>query len=303
MDLHKLDVFCRLIELKSFTRTAEAVRLSQPTVSEHIRSLEEQLETRLVDRLGRRVEPTPVGMVLYRKAKKLLRLHQETLQTVQEFSGRISGRILIGSGTIPGTYLLPALISRFRTLHPAIRATLFISSSRAIAQRVQEGELDLGLVGARWNETALTWQTLFTDELTLAVPPDHAWAKREEVDCSELAGQPFIFREPGSGTRRVVAQLLREHGLNEHDLDEVAEIGSTVAVKEAIRAGIGVSILSRRAVRDDAAAGRLHTPALKNVSLVRPFYLITRRRRQLGPVAGAFADFLQNQDNHADGQT
>ena len=296
MDLHKLAVFCRLIEVKSFTRTAEAMRLSQPTVSEHIRHLEELLGEKLVDRLGRSVEPTPVGRLLYRRARKLLRAHQEMIQAVQEYSGRISGRVLIGSGTIPGTYLLPDLISRFRARYPETRATLLISSSHAIAHRVQASELDLGLVGARWNDSALDWQRLFSDQLILVVPPGHGWAAQTRIHCRDLAGQPFVFREHGSGTRRVVAQYLRGQGLHEEDLDEVAEIGSTAAVKEAVASGIGISILSRRAVNDDIARGRLHGVEIAGMDLERPFYLITRKNKQLPPVARAFVDFLLHQE-------
>lgn len=293
MDLRKLEVFCTLVELKSFTKTAEAVLLSQPTVSEHIRNLEQLLGQKLVDRLGRQVEPTPVGKILYTHARKILRMQQEALQAVEEYSGRISGRVMIGCGTIPGTYLLPKLISDFRMQYPEIKATLHISSSRIIAQKVQEGELEIGVVGARWNEPSLEWQTMFSDELTLVVHPEHPWVQEQSIDCNQLTGEPFILREAGSGTRRVIAQFLEQQGMRERDLQEVAEIGSTAAIKEAVKAGIGISILSRRAITDDLACGRLATVALSNLQILRPFYLIQRKKRQLAPVATTFVDFLQ----------
>ncbi len=293
MDLRKLEVFCTLVELKSFTKTAEAVLLSQPTVSEHIRNLEQLLGQKLVDRLGREVEPTPVGKILYTHARKILRMQQEALQAVEEYSGRISGRIMIGCGTIPGTYLLPKLISDFRMQYPEIKATLHISSSRTIALKVQEGELEIGVVGARWNEPSLDWQTMFSDELTLVVHPEHPWVKEQSIDCNQLTDEPFILREAGSGTRRVIAQFLEQQGMRERDLQEVAEIGSTAAIKEAVKAGIGISIISKRAIADDLACGRLATVALSNLQILRPFYLIRRKNRQLAPVATTFVDFLQ----------
>ncbi|HEB70613.1 MAG TPA: LysR family transcriptional regulator [Desulfobulbus sp.] len=298
MDLRKLEVFCTLVELKSFTKTAEAVLLSQPTVSEHIRNLEHVLGQKLVDRLGRQVEPTPVGKILYTHARRILRMQQEALQAVEEYSGRISGRIMIGCGTIPGTYLLPKLISDFRMQYPEIKATLHISSSRTIARKVMEGNLELGVVGARWNEPSLDWKTIFSDELSLVVHPKHRWTKQHSIDCRQLIDEPFILRETGSGTRRVIAQFLRQQGMQENDLQEVAEIGSTAAIKEAVKAGIGISILSRRAITDDLECGRLATVSLNKLRITRPFYLIRRRKRQLAPVATTFVDFLQDRADH-----
>lgn len=297
MDLRKLEVFCTLVELKSFTRTAQAVLLSQPTVSEHIRNLEEQLNQKLVDRLGRQVEPTPVGKILYTHARKILRLQQEALQAVEEYSGRISGRVTVGSGTIPGTYLLPKLISDFRAQHPEIKATLTISSSRIIAGKVREGELEFGVVGASWNDPALEWDTIFSDELCLVVHPEHPWAGTRSIGCRQLLEAPFILRERGSGTRKVIAQFLEEQGMRESELQEVAEIGSTAAIKEAVKAGIGISILSGRAIADDLECGRLAAVALDKLRIIRPFYLVRRKKRQLAPVAAAFVDFLRNRDD------
>lgn len=293
MDLRKLEVFCTLVELKSFTKTAEAVRLSQPTVSEHIRNLEQLLNQKLVDRLGRQVEATPVGKVLYTHARKILRLQQEALQAVDEYCGKLSGRIMLGSGTIPGTYILPQLISDFRQQYPEIKATLNISGSRIIARQVLDGELEIGVLGAHWNEPALEWTPVFSDELTLIVHPQHPWANLSSVSCRQLVQEPFILRETGSGTRKVIAQLLAEQSIGENDLREVAEIGSTAAIKEAVKAGIGISILSKRAALDDVECGRLVMLSINELQLVRPFYLIQRKKRQLAPVAAEFVEFVK----------
>ena len=138
MEIRKLDAFCKVIELKSFTRAAEAMLLSQPTVSEHIRSLEQELDQKLLDRLGRKVEPTPVGRLLYRYARKILQTQNDAVQAIEQYGGKLIGRLIIGCGTIPGTYILPGLIGRFRLEHPAIKATLRITSSRIIAEKVVE---------------------------------------------------------------------------------------------------------------------------------------------------------------------
>jgi len=295
MEIRKLEVFCRVVELKSFTRAADAVLLSQPTVSEHIRSLEEELGQKLLDRLGREVEPTPVGLLLYKYAVKMLRLHQDALEAVEKYGGKLVGRIMIGSGTIPGTYILPGLIGVFRNKYVSIRATLRIAGSQIIASEVLSGKLDIGVIGARWSEKGLEWQDIFSDKLALIVNADHPWAARREVTLDELENEPFILRESASGTRKVIDRILAEHGVDPSSLQEVAEIGSTAAIKEAVRLGVGVSILSVKAVEMDVSCGALKTVPIAGVKLERPFYMIRRRNRELSPAASVFWEYLHSE--------
>lgn len=294
MEIRKLDAFCKVVELKSFTRAAEAMLLSQPTVSEHIRSLEQELDQKLLDRLGREVEPTPVGRLLYKYARKILQTQNDAVQAIEQYGGKLIGRLIIGCSTIPGTYILPGLIGRFRLEHPSIKATLRITSSRIIAEKVVAGEYELGVVGVRWNESRLNWTAIFSDELTLTVHPDHSWALRKAILLKDIGKEPFIMREPDSGTRKVFARILEKNGLKESSLQEVAEIGSTAAIKEAVKAGIGISILSRRAVIDDVKCGRLVAVSVIDHKLQRPFYLIQRKNRALSPVASVFLDYLRD---------
>jgi DNA-binding transcriptional LysR family regulator len=292
MEMRKLEVFCKVIELKSFTRAAEAVLLSQPTVSEHIRSLEEELGQKLIDRLGREAAPTPVGSLLYKYAVRMLRLHQDALESVEKYGGKLVGRILIGSGTIPGTYILPQIIGKFRQKYSSIKTTLRIAGSQLIASEVLAGELDMAVVGARWKEKGLEWEKIFSDRLVLVVDAGHRWANRREVGLEELMKEPFILRESASGTRSVIDQIFEDHGMNPANLREVAEIGSTAAIKEAVKAGIGVSILSVRSVEQDVKFGLLKPIPLNSVRLERPFYLIRRVNRELSPVSSVFWEYL-----------
>jgi DNA-binding transcriptional LysR family regulator len=155
MDLHRLEVFCRIVELKSFTRAAETVHLSQPTVSEHIRTLEETAGVKLLDRLGREVIPTQAGQILYRYAQQLLQLRREAVQALHQYRGRLAGHLYLGASTIPGTYILPSLIGTFKAIYPDIQITLRIANSRLTAQEVLNGDLELGVVGAQWHEPGL----------------------------------------------------------------------------------------------------------------------------------------------------
>lgn len=293
MDIRKLDVFRKVVELKSFTKAAEAALLSQPTVSEHIRNLEEELGMKLVDRLGRETEPTPMGRVLYRYAVRMVQLQQEALQALARMNGTLSGEVRIGASSIPGAYLLPGLIASFCRQFPEVKPLVEISDSRATAARLLDGLVDLGLVGAIWNERGLRWLPLFADTLVAAVPPHHALAGRAAVAMTELIGLPFIFREPGSGTRKVVLQLLEQQGLKESDLHETATLGSNEAVREAVKAGLGIAVLSSRSVSQDVQAGALAAVSLEDAAAERPIYLLQRKNREPSPAAAAFIDHLK----------
>ncbi len=293
MDIHRLEVFCKVVELKSFTKAAEAVFLSQPTVSEHIRSLEEMLQEKLIDRLGREALPTQAGKILYRHARKIIQQRDEAVQAIKSYSGKLAGHLYIGASTIPGTYILPPIVGEFKTKYPAIQITLKISSSRIIAERTRKGDDEFGIVGARWNEPGLEWEEIFADELVLAVSPQHPWAKRKEVELAELEAQPFIIRERDSGTQKVMTEILAAKGFDLARLAVVAEMGSTEAVRQSIKAQIGIGILSQRAVDDDLMCGSLVAVPIKGVAFHRPFYLIRRKNRKLSPVCDTFLDFIK----------
>ena len=245
-----------------------------------------------MDRLGREAEPTPAGRLLYDYASRILRLQQETLEALARFGGRLSGETTIGASTIPATYILPTLVGTFRAAHPEVTVSVRISGSHEIARKVLAGEYDLGLVGAVWNERGLDWTELFTDTLVLVARPDHPLAGRGPVTLDDLCGQDYVGREPGSGTRKVIGALLEAAGRRETDLRRVALFGGNEAVREAVKAGVGVSMLSRRSVAADLAAGALVEIPLVGISGERRFYLLRRRNRQLPPSAAALVEHL-----------
>ncbi len=292
MDLHKLAVYCKVIECKSFTRAAEAMFLTQPTVSEHIRALEQETGQHLINRLGREINVSEAGNILYSYARKMLHLQQEALEALGHYSGNLAGRMAIGAGTIPGAYILPEKIGAFKKRYPDINITLRIAGSRTIAGEILSGELEMGILGAQWRESGLVWREIFSDELILAVAADHPWAKGREITLKQLAAEPFIMRDHSSGTRKAVAKILEQHGLNPAHLHVVAEMGSTEAIRQSIKASIGVAILSSQAVRDDIAHGSLVEVAIEGVKMVRPFYMVTRKNKAISPLCTAFIESL-----------
>ncbi|MBW2057352.1 MAG: LysR family transcriptional regulator [Deltaproteobacteria bacterium] len=293
MDMRQLEVFCRVVELHSFTRAAEAVFLSQPTVSEHIRTLEETLGEKLLDRLGREVLPTPAGRILYRYAHRILQTREEAIQAMARYRGELTGRLVLGASTIPGTYMLPKIIGGFKTRHPSIQLALKILGSGQIVEAVLRGDLEIGLVGAKWKDRRLKAEEIFSEELVLTVYPEHPWTDREEVGMEEIYGEPFILREQDSGTRKVMSEILEAHGFDMSKLSVVAEMATTQAVCQSIKARIGISIVSRQAVEEDLERGSLAAVTLRGIRFSRPFYLIQRVGRQLSPLCEAFLAYMR----------
>jgi len=288
MDMRRLEVFCKVVELKSFTKAGEALLLAQPTVSEHLRTLEDILGEKLVDRLGREVLPTPAGKIFYQYARNILQMREEAIQALGQFKGNLSGRLILGASTIPGTYILPKLIGSFKSAHPAIQITLQIADTAQIVSDVLEGNVEAGVVGSKWNDRRLVMEEVFCDELVLTVVPEHPWARKGKISLEDLPQEPFIHRERGSGTRMAMSRILEDHGFDPSRLMGVAEMGSTEAVRQGIKARIGASILSREAVAEDIEQGSLAAVAIENISFLRPLYLIQRKNRQISPVGTAF---------------
>ena len=201
MDLRQLEIFVKVAEIGSFSRAAEALHLTQPTVSEHIRTLEDELGVRLLDRLGRGAAVTRAGELLGSYAGRMLALQREARQALDSFQGKMSGGLVMGASTIPGEYVLPPLIGRFKDKYPEIVITLLIGDSQAVVGWVVEGKAELGVVGARLPHRAGEYRELMPDEEVVVVPAGHAWYGRTQVTLEELRAEPLLLRERGSGAR------------------------------------------------------------------------------------------------------
>jgi DNA-binding transcriptional LysR family regulator len=292
MDLHQIEIFCTLIKLRSFSRAAETLYLTQPTVSGHIKNLEIDLGVKLLDRLGKRVVPTEAGEVLYRHGQKLLALRDHARQEIAGVSGTISGLLKIGGSTIPGAYVLPAVIGAFKKKYPAVSIQLFIDDTAKVAEAVLDGALHLGVVGAPLSDSRLETRPFMNDELVIAVPAKHPWARKKTVSAGALRGEPFILREKGSGTRRIMEERLEKAGVAIADLDAIAVMGSSDAVRQAVKTGLGISILSIRALRDDIGAGRVSAVRIKGMQLERSFSIVLLKGKSHSPLCQGFLDFL-----------
>jgi len=293
MDIWQLNIFCKVIESKSFSKAGNIVHLSQPTISSHIKDLEAHFECRLIDRLSKEAIPTKAGELLYEYARKLIALKEETEAAIAEFHGNLKGRLVIGGSTIPGAYILPRMVGLFVGSYPDVTTAIRIGDTEEIIADIAEGLLEIGVVGAKTGLKQIHQEPILADKLCLITPSDHPWAKTGEITLSMLKTAPFIVRETGSGTRKSIEMNLDRVAMDISQLNLVAEMGSTAAVIQGIKERIGLSILSRIAVADALAGGILSAVAIRGLSLKRHFYLTCHRRKTLSPLSRAFIEFLK----------
>jgi DNA-binding transcriptional LysR family regulator len=292
-DLRQLEIFCKVVDLGSFSKAADDVYLAQASVSERIANLERSVGTRLLDRLGRQIVPTKAGELLYKHAVLLLEMKKTARMELENFLGIKKGEIHIGASTIPGEYILPRVIGRYREKNPHISVIIEIADSLEIEGGVLQGAFEFGVIGSKSTHKNLMFHPLWVDELVLAVPSRHRWSKRKTVSLAELYSEPFILREIGSGTLKIIENYLKEPTSKHSEIFQVvARLGTSTAVKEGIKAGLGVSILSSRAIETELKAGILKALKVQGLQMVRSFYLISDKRRMASPICRSLVDFL-----------
>lgn len=292
MDLWQLSIFCKVVEHKSFSKAAEAVHLSQPTVSSHVKDLEEHFGCRLLDRMGRSIEPTRCGELLYDYARRLLLLRDEAESAISAFTGRPGGKLCVGASTIPGSFILPELIGRFCGIYPEVKVRLTIGDSRDIIDAILEGDVEMGVVGAAFADQRIAQEELFRDCLCVLVPAGHALAAGEEAPLSRVVAEPLLLREEGSGTRKAFEDMARGAGLDPADFRIAAEMGGNEALREAVRAGLGVCVVSELFASCNPGPG-LRALRISGVDTERRFYLTRHCQRTPSPVCASFMDFLR----------
>ena len=291
MDLHQLHIFVSVVEQKSFSKASEAINLSQPTVSTHIKELEEHFQCQLLDRLGKVTEPTRAGKILYDKAKELLALREQTESAMLDFLGQTKGNLAIGGSTIPAGYIIPRLMGAFKQTYPDVSISLSAGDTQQTIQAVKQGTIELGVVGSRNNDPAIDQTKLVKDEMKLIVPPDHEWADQDSIHCKKLFDQSFIAREKGSGTWQSILKSMDDAAFNYQDLVPSVTMGNSVSVIQGILSHVGISILSTIAVAEELKTGRLYALSVEGLDLTRYFYLTLAKKRSQSPICQKFIKF------------
>jgi DNA-binding transcriptional LysR family regulator len=294
MDTRQLAAFCAVVERRSFSQAAEQLGVTQPAVSLQIRSLEKRLGLQLLDRSGRRVEPTEAGQRLYRSAQRLLAMEEQLLADLgDDADGELAGRLEIGASTGPGGTVLPVVLAEFQQLHPGVHVALAVSDTQHVVEQVARREVELGVVGASRRHRGVVFEPFFRDEVVLAVPRGHRFADRV-VTLEELKVEPLVLMQEGAGVRQVIEEELRAAGLRLRDLDVRLELGLQESARSAVVAGYGVTFISRSAIEADLAAGTVAIARVEGLEPSREISLVRSAGRAETRVAQAFVEYARS---------
>ena len=292
MDTRQLAAFCAVVELHSFSQAADRLGVTQPAVSLQVRSLEKRLGVQLLDRSGRRVEPTEAGLRLHRSAQRLLQLEEQMLDEVSaESAGALTGELSIGASTGPAAVAVPLLLCEFQQQHPDLRVALEVHDTQTVVDLVANRGLELGIVGAARRHRAVRFEPILEDEVILICLPGHSFAGRT-IGLDELREETLIVMQEGAGVRQVVEDELRARGVRLRDLATSLELGLQESVRSAVQAGYGLTFISRTAVESDLAAGTLAEARLAGMNATREISLARASGRVATRAAEEFVAFV-----------
>ncbi len=286
----RLQVFYTVAKQLSFTKAAELLFMTQPAVTFQVKQLEEHFNTRLFERSHSKITLTPAGRLAMEYAERILNLTNEMETRLMEMTGDVSGILLIGASTTIAEYMLPRLLGDFKTKFPQVQTRLTVANSETVESKVADHTLDIGLIEAPSHHPHLEAQVCCEDELVAICAPGHALAGQVIASPEQLAVQPYISREAGSGTREVVDDFFRRSGFNPDDLNIVMELGSPEAIKGAVEAGLGIAIVSRATILKELKLGDLVAVPLKP-SLIRPLSLVYAHEKFRSKLLQSFLDF------------
>ena len=286
----RLQVFHTVARHLSFTKAAEQLFMTQPAVTFQIKQLEEQFNARLFERSHGKIALTPAGRLVMEYAGRILGLSEEMETRVSELTGTMSGPLLLGASTTIAEFVLPRILGEFKVEHPQVHTHLTVGNSEMIETRVADHALDLGLIESPSHLPGLATEVCCEDELVLIFSPGHRFAKSSSVKPEEFAGEPYVSRELGSGTREFMDQYLRSCNVAPEDLNVVMELGSPEAIKGVVETGLGVSIVSRATVAKERALGTLAAAPL-NPRLIRTFSLVYPKEKFRSKLLTTFVEF------------
>ena len=293
MSDRRLKVFHNVAKLLSFTKAAEALHMTQPAVTFQVRQLEEYFNTRLFDRTHNKVSLTPAGERVAEFAERIFDLYAEMENSVRDLTGELSGALTIGASTTIAEYKLPALLGEFKNRYPEINLRLKVSNSEGIVSMVEHNVIDLGVVEAPVSNKNLIVEVCHLDQLVVVAAPDHELVKRGgKVSAAEIIKYPFVSREEGSGTRDVIMQYLIQEGVDLAEMQYSLELGSPEALKGAVEAGMGISIMSHSTIEKEL---KLKTLAELQMDppLTRPFSFVRQRQKFRVTIMEELLEFAQ----------
>ena len=292
MDFKQIEAFVYVAKYKSFSRAAEKLLLSQPTISTHISTLEEQLGVKLFDRLSKEVILTEAGQVFYPYAVDILDLRERSQEAIKEFLNEISGHLHIGYSTVPAEFILPEVIRKFKEEYPKTFFTLDINGTQNVVQRLSDGILDLAIVARKIPKKDLEYKVLLRDKIVLIVHKNHKFFDRASVFLEEILQESFIIREMGSGTRAAVEHAFKQKGYDFESLDAVAMLSSTYSIKHAVKRQLGIAFMSQMALSEDECGGGIKAIPITDLVVEKEIYVVYSKKRTNKKLMKYFIDTL-----------
>jgi molybdate transport repressor ModE-like protein len=293
MNFEQLKTFRAIARLGSFSAVAKEMGVSQPAVSFQVQKLEQELGTRLIDRSQRAITLTAAGQRLLRFAEEVESEREKLQHDLDEMREDIAGDLSITASTIPGEYLLPPLLAKFKQQHPAVKIQVSVSDSLTVIDRVRDNTCEVGFCGIEPEGKDLGFFKIGHDEIVLIVFPGHPFVRRGEITPDELAGEPFIFRELTSGTQRSLENILAKGGIDTRKWSPHLVLGSTQAVIAAVAAGAGIAFISSVAVKRGATLAAIREVKVRGIKMGRDFYCLYRRERTTSKLYEEFRRFMQ----------
>ncbi len=299
MDFRQLETFVEVVKLKSFSKAAEKLYLTQPTVTNHIQNLENELGTLLLNRTERKITPTKAGNILYKYAIDILNIRDMACFNLGVYRGKIEGHLEISTSSIPKLYILPQLIKSFSEKFPNVTFSINNKDSKEVVKNILDGITDFGIIGAKYYSKHLEYVELIDDNIVLITPNNkkYPWENNQEINPKILLNERIILRELGSGTRHIVEKALKENDYSLNNLNIVACVEDNETIKKFTELGIGISFISEKAIEKEITNGALKKFRLKGINLTRKFYLIYHKNRQLSPLNLTFKEFILNYIN------
>lgn len=289
MNFHQLRIFDAVARHRSYTRAAQELHLTQPAVSAQVRELERALGASFFERVGRQITFTEAGRELHAYARRILDLVAETRTAMEDLKRLARGRVTLAAVSTAGAYVVPPLLGAFRTRYPGIVISLEVVNRAAVHRRLADNDVDLTIMGRPPEGIPHVARPFLADQLVVVAAPTSPLARMRRLTFERLAREPFIMREPGSGTRLAAEEVFKKHGMA---VQIGLELGNTSAVKEAVAAGLGIAILSRHALNQELALRRLAVLDVQRFPLRRQWYVVHREDKRLSQAARAFMEFL-----------
>jgi DNA-binding transcriptional LysR family regulator len=269
VDLRRLEVFVAVARERNFTRAAHGLHLSQSAVSQQIAALEGEIGAQVFDRSRRRVALTPAGAALLEWSHRLLADSAAARRAVAAAQGRVTGALRIAASLTVASYLLPGPLAELARAYPEVRIFMRVQNTREVSAALYEGHADVGLIEGGLDQAGLVLQVLREDELVVIAHAGHRFADDDEIEFQELVAEPFITREPGSGTRQVAEAALRRAGFAPEQLRTIAELSGIEPIKAAVEAGLGVAIVSALSIRRELQQQTLIARSIGGVCMRR----------------------------------